>query len=204
MKWRDFIMTVNFDNSKYIKDKIKDAFGELEVYNPQHNPSILEELMSMISNNSIPVELENGETDIRVDNVIKIMRFMLANLTNINPDYWDTIDDTQLKETLDLADGDFKKVVNSLLEILMELGNDIVIENMRKLKVLKNKLNEMIDSARVKEQLEKTLSDFGLDNETLMKVKNGDEEVVKAFQKKVLEQEQKSESKRGRPRKQKN
>lgn len=195
-------MLVNFENSKYIKNKIKDKFGELEVYNPQYEPSILEELTKMIAINSVPVELEDGETDVQVNNMVQIMRYMLINLTNINPEYWDTIDDEQLEEMLNLANDDFKKVVNSLLDIMIELGNDIAIENMRKLNILKGKLNEMVESIKANKQIDETLASFGLDREKLAKLQNGDEETIKEFQKNLLEQKpDKIKSKRGRPKK---
>jgi hypothetical protein len=202
MKWRDFIMSVNFENSKYIKNKIKDVFGELVVYNPQYDTIILEKLTKMIASNSIPVELDNGQTDIQVDNIIKIMRYMLINLTNIESEYWNSIDDTQLKTILDLADGDFKKVVNSLLDIMIELGNDIAIENVRKLKILNDKLLEMSESIKANEQIDKTLADFGLDRDKLIKLQNGDEETIKEFQKNLIEQKV-NKSKKGRPKKNK-
>lgn len=195
-------MSVNFENSKYIKNKIKDVFGELVVYNPQYDTIILEKLTKMIASNSIPVELDNGQTDIQVDNIIKIMRYMLINLTNIESEYWNSIDDTQLKTILDLADGDFKKVVNSLLDIMIELGNDIAIENVRKLKILNDKLLEMSESIKANEQIDKTLADFGLDRDKLIKLQNGDEETIKEFQKNLIEQKV-NKSKKGRPKKNK-
>lgn len=192
-------MEVKFESNKYIKNKIKDKFGKIEVYNPQYDSNVLEELMALIINNSTPVELKNGETDIKVDNTVEIMRYMLVNLTNIDSEYWNKIDNIQLEEILNLADGDFKKVVNSLLDIMIEVGNDIAIENVRKLNILQNKLNEMMESIKTSSQINETLASFGLDKDKLIGLQNGDEEIIKEFQTNLLKQENKP--KRGRTKK---
>jgi DNA polymerase III delta prime subunit len=192
-------MSVKLDD-KYIKNKIKDKFGELVVYNPQHNLKILEKLTKLIADNSQQVQLENEQTDIQVTNTVQIMRFMLLNLTNIETNTWNNIDDIKLEEMLNLADGDFKKAINSLLDIMIEIGNDIAIQNIRKLNILNDKLLEMSEAIKTNEQIDKILSNFGLDREKLVKLQNGDEETLKEFQKSLIQQKN-NKSKRGRPKK---
>jgi hypothetical protein len=193
-------MGVKLNKEKYIKNKIKNTFGQFEVYNPQHELKILEELTKMIQNNSQQIPIENGNADIEVTNVTQIMRYMLLNLTNIDSD-WNEIDDIELERILNLADGDFKKVVNSLLDIMIEIGEDISLNNMRKLKILNNKLNEMAKSIETNIEIDETLSSFGLDREKLIKLQNGDEEIIKEFQENIVKQASKPKSKRGRPKK---
>lgn len=193
-------MSVKFED-RYIKSKIRNTFGEIEVYNPI-DKAIYFQLSQMIQNNSQQVQLENGKSDIEVTNTIQIMRYMIINLTNIeNENYWNSIDDIKLEEILNLADGDFKKVINSLLDIMIEIGNDISVENRRKLDILSNKLNEMAESIKANVGIDKSLANFGLDREKLIKLQNGDEEVIEEFQQNIIKQSSKQKSKRGRPKK---
>jgi ABC-type uncharacterized transport system permease subunit len=77
--------------------------------------------------------------------------------------------------------------------------NDITIQNIRQLDILQSKLNEMIESVKVGVNIEKTLSSLGLNMEELVKLQNGDKEIIEKFQKNIIEQSKKS--KRGRPKK---
>lgn len=181
-----------------IKKKIRVKFGEYQVINPQFDITVLNELTKLISDNSQTVQLENQNTDIEITNTVQIMRFMLEKLTNIEDD-WNNIDDVKLEEMLNLADGDFKKVVNSLIDIMIEIGNDITIQNIRQLDILQSKLNEMIESVKVGVNIEKTLSSLGLNMDELVKLQNGDKKIIEKFQKNIIEQSKKS--KRGRPKK---
>ena len=172
---------------KYIKNKLKDKFGELEVYNPQHNNKILIELTKLIAYNSKEIQLDNKQSDIEVINTIKIMRFLIINCTNLeNEEYWNNIDDIRLEEMLNFADGDFKKAVNSLLDIMLEIGNDVRIQSIRKLDILQNKLNELVESVKADNNINKTLAKFGLDKEKLIKLQNGDEHIAKEFQENMI------------------
>lgn len=178
-------MGVKLEN-KYIKNKLKDKFGEIEIYNPQFDNNILTELTKLIASNSQTVQLENGKSDIQVD-TIEIMRFMLINLSNIeNADYWNSIDNIELEKMLDLVDGDFKKAVNSLIDIMIEIGNDITLQSIRQLDLLQNKLNELVESTKANIKIDKTLSKLGLDKDKLIKLQNGDEQVTKEFQENII------------------
>jgi hypothetical protein len=178
-------MGVKLEN-KYIKNKLKDKFGEIEIYNPQFDNNILTELTKLIANNSQTVQLENGKSDIQVD-TIEIMRFMLINLSNIeNADYWNSIDNIELEKMLDLVNGDFKKAINSLIDIMMEIGSDITLQSIRQLDLLQNKLNELVESTKANIKIDKTLSKLGLDKDKLIKLQNGDAEVMKEFQDNII------------------
>jgi hypothetical protein len=160
-------MGVKLEN-KYIKNKLKDKFGEIEIYNPQFDNNILTELTKLIANNSQTIQLENGTGDIQVD-TIEIMRFMLINLSNIeNADYWNSIDNIELEKMLDLVNGDFKKAVNSLIDIMIEIGNDIALQGVIQLDLLQNKLNELIEATKANVKIDKTLSKLGLDKDKLI------------------------------------
>lgn len=167
-----------------IKKKIRATFGEYQVYNAIET-NTLNELTKLIENNSQTVQLDEQNSDIEITNTVQIMRFMLIHLTNLEED-WNNIDDIQLEEMLNLADKDFKKVVNSLIDIMIEIGNDITIQSIRKLDILQNKLNEMIESTKVSMNIEKTLAKFGLDIDKLAKLQNGDEQTVKEFQENII------------------
>jgi hypothetical protein len=194
-------MSIKFED-KYIKNKLKNKFGQIEIYNSQYDKKVYSQLIKIIETNSKQIQLENGQSDIEVVNTIQIMRFMIINLTNIeDKDYWNNIDDTKLEEMLNLSDGDFKKAVNSLLDIMIEVGQDIAIENIRKLNILNNKLNEMTESIMANMEIDKTLSIIGLDRNKMMKLQNGDEETIKEFQTNLIKQIDKP--KRGRPKKKK-
>lgn len=167
-----------------IKKKIRATFGEYQVYNAIEI-NILNELTKLIESNSQTVQLDEQNTDIEITNTVQIMKFMLKNLTNIDEE-WNSIDDVKLEEMLNLSDGDFKKVVNSLIDIMIEIGNDITIQSIRKLDILQNKLNEMVESIKVTTNMEKTLSKFGLDMDKLTKLQNGDEQTIKELQETIV------------------
>jgi hypothetical protein len=115
------------------------------------------------------------------------MRFMLINLSNIeNADYWNSIDNIELEKMLDLVDGDFKKAVNSLIDIMIEIGNDIALQGVIQLDLLQNKLNELIEATKANVKIDKTLSKLGLDKDKLIKLQSGDKEVVKEFQDNII------------------
>jgi hypothetical protein len=196
-------MGVKLEANKYIKNKIKEKFGELEVYNPQFDNEIYTKLITMINENSQQIELENGLSDIQVNNTVKMFREMLICLTNIeDKSYWNGISDYDLENMLNLADGNFKKVVNSLLDIMIEIGRDIRTENIRKLNILNDKLLEISEAIKTNMEIDKTLASFGLDRNKLVKLQNGDEDTIKEFQKNLLEQKN-NKSKRNKSKKNK-
>ena len=173
--------------SKYIKSKLKDKFGELEVYNSQLVEGVHIQLNQMIKDNSKPINLENGMSDIQINNTIKTMRFMLINLTNIeDSNYWNSISDEELENILNLADGDFKQVAHSLLDIMLEIAQDIRLEERRKLYIVKDKITELTDILRFSNDVESKLKEFGLDKELLVKIQNGDKEAIEQFQKSLV------------------
>lgn len=191
-------MGVKLEKGKYIKSRIKAKYGELEVYNPEFQKDIYSNLLQMIRDNSVQVS-ENEISDTHINNTIVIIRQMLIHLTNIEED-WNAISDIKLEEMLNLANGDFKSVVDTLMDILLELGRNIRKENIRKINILNEKLLDMIESIKANTEIDKILSNFGLDREKLVKLQNGDEETLKEFQKSLIQQKN-NKSKRGRPKK---
>lgn len=165
-----------------IKKKIKAKFNEYEVYNPEFNIEIYNNLIEQIKENSKQTELENNEADIQID-TINIMREMLIGLSNIeDEDYWRSISDCDLDTMLNLADGDFKLVIQVLMDIMLELAQDIRIQEIRKLNILKNKLNEFVEVFNFNSDIDNLLDKFGLDRELFIKIQNGDTDAVKKFQ----------------------
>ena len=180
-------MSVKLEN-KYIKNKLKAKFGELEVYNPELIEGAYQKIVKLIQENSESINEDNGSSDVKINNTVKIMREMLIYITNIeNEEYWNNIDDIELDNMLNLADGDFKKVVQTLVDIMLEIGQDLRKDGIRKLDILENKLNEMIESIKFDMNIDKTLSKFGLDKEKLFKLQNGDKDTIEEFQKNILE-----------------
>lgn len=180
---------------KYIKTKIKARFGEFEVYNPI-NKDIHAELSKMIKDSSTPVTLENGMSDIQINNMNITMRYLLINCTNIeNEEYWNNINDSDLENMLDLSDGDFKDAVNVLLDIVFEIVQDNRKEEIRKLDLVKEKIIEMTELLKFDIDINKSLAKFGLDKDLLIKVMNGDKEATEQFQKVLFEQSNKPKRK---------
>lgn len=172
---------------KYIKNKLKYRFGKIEVYNPI-DKNIYAKLSKMIKENSKVIELENNLSDIQINNTIKIVREMLIDLTNVEDSkYWNDINDIDLDNMLNLADGDFKSAINLLIDIMLEIAQDIRLEEIRKLDVISNKLNEMTEIFKFNTNIDKKLKEFGLDRELLTKIQNGDKEAIEQFQKKLVE-----------------
>lgn len=183
-------MSIKLD-SKYIKNKLKAKYAELEVYNAI-DKNIYAELAEMIKSNSSNVELENGMSDIKIDNTILIMRYMLKNLTNIEDnEYWDSVNDNDLEEILNLANGDFKSVVNSLLDIMLEIAQDIRLEEIRKLDMISNKIEELTKVFEFNQDMDVKLKEFGIDRELLAKIQDGDKEAIEQFQNALIEKAKK-------------
>ena len=159
-----------------VKKKIRAIYNEYQIINPEFNRGIYNELSQIIRDNSIIVNLEEKLSDIQVDNTVKIFRLMLKKLTNIEED-WDNIDDINLDEMLNFADGDFKKVVNTLMDIMLEVAQDNRLNDIRKLNILNDKLIEFKESITSTVKMEQTLSNLGLDMDKLIKMQNGDEDI---------------------------
>jgi hypothetical protein len=168
-----------------IKKKVKGSFGEYEVINPQFKKDTYNKLSQLIRENSTVIKTENNSSDIKTNNIINIFRFMLKELTNIEED-WDNINDEKLDNILNFADGDFKKVINELMDIIIEVGQDNVLNDIRKLTILNNKVVELKESMVSTVNMEKTLSELGLDMDKLMKMQNGDENIIKEFQENII------------------
>lgn len=186
----EIIMPVKLKDT-YIKAKIKAKFGEIEVYNAINN-DIKNELIQMIRDNSKLVTLENGMSDIKIDNMNKTMKYMFSHLTNLEDEnYWNSIDDIEFENMLNLSDGDFKDVVNELLDIIFETTQDIRKEDIRKLKIISDKLEEMTEIFKFNTNIDNKLKEFGLDKELFAKIQNGDKEAIEQFQKNLIEQAEK-------------
>jgi hypothetical protein len=152
-------MGVKLEKEKYIKSRIKAKYGDLEVYNPEFKKDIYSNLIQMVRDNSIQVS-ENGMSDTHINNTVAIFRQMLMHLTNIEED-WNAINDDELEQMLNLANGDFKNVLDTLMDILLELGRDIRKEDIRKINILNEKLLDMIESIKANTEIDKILSNFG-------------------------------------------
>jgi hypothetical protein len=171
---------------KYIKNKIKAKFGELEVYNPQLIDNAYDKLSQMIRENSATVS-ENEMSDVQINNTVKIVREMLINLTNIEDEvYWNNIDDIEMDNMLNLADGDFKIVVHTLMDIMLEIGQDLRLGDIRKLDIINNKLIEMKEAFKADVNINKTLTDLGLDKDKLVKLQQGDQSTIDEFQQNII------------------
>ena len=185
-----------------IKKKIRVTYGDYNIINPEFKKEIYSELAQMIRNNSIEVQidenLEQSLSDIKIDNTVRIMRYMLINLTNIeNEEYWNNIDDTQLDENLNYSDGEFKQIIQTLIDIMLEIAHDNKLEDTRKLNILNDKLIEFKESMTSRIKMQKTLSSLNLDVDKLMKIQNGDEVVMKEFQDNIVKElEKQSKPKR--------
>jgi len=183
-----------------IKKKIRVTYGEYQIINPEFKKEIYIELALMIRNNSIEVKIDNNLeqslSDIKVNNTVKIMRYMLTNLTNIEED-WNSIDDIQLDEMLNYSDGEFKQIIQTLIDIMLEVAHDNKLEDTRKLSILNDKLIEFKESMTSRIKMQKTLSSLNLDVDKLMKIQNGDEVVMKEFQDNIVKElEKQSKPKR--------
>ncbi|MBY6838851.1 hypothetical protein [Clostridium botulinum] len=170
---------------KYLKKKIKSIYGTIEVYNPLDN-KIYSELSNMIANNSIQVE-NDGKSDIQINNTIDVMRFMLIHLTNIeNEDFWSNISDFDLEVMLNQADGDFKKTISDLMDIMIEIGIDNRRNANRQLDILQESVNELVKVLDFNNNLDKSLGKLGLNKELLIKVARGDEDAKNEFEKQLF------------------
>ena len=117
------------------------------------------------------------------------MRYMLSELTNIeSKEYWDNIDDIKLDEMLNYADGDFKEVIQTLIDIMLEIAHDNKLEDTRKLNILNDKLIEFKESMVSSVKMQKTLSSLNLDMDKLMKIEQGDEVIMKEFQDNIIKE----------------
>jgi hypothetical protein len=174
-----------------IKKKIKVTFGEFQIITPEFSPHIYEELSQLIRDNSIEIKVEDdlGKIlkDTQVNNTVKVMRYMLKNLTNIEND-WDNIDDIQLDETLNYADGDFKEVVQTLMDVMMEIAHDNSRNDIRKISILTDKLVEFKGSMVNTVRMQQTLESLGLDMDKLIKMQQGDETIIKEFQDNIVKE----------------
>lgn len=183
-------MGIKLEKSKHIKNKLKASFGELQVYNPKGE--IYDKLSKLVSENSTQVNLEEGISDVKVDNLDKIFREMFKTITNIeDSEFWDSKSDSEISELLNDADGEFKEVINCLLDIVMEIGQDIRIEDIRKLQLVRNKVVEYTKTLKLTNDIDKSLKVFGIDREKLSKIQNGDIEAIEELQKSLLENKKK-------------
>lgn len=176
-----------------IKKKIKATFGEFQIINPEFKPDIYAELSQLIRNNSVEVKIEDNLEkvlqDVKVNNTVKVMRYMLSELTNIeSKEYWDNIDDIKLDEMLNYADGDFKEVIQTLIDIMLEIAHDNKLEDTRKLNILNDKLIEFKESMVSSVKMQKTLSSLNLDMDKLIKIEQGDEVIMKEFQDNIIKE----------------
>jgi hypothetical protein len=163
-----------------IKKKIRAKFNEYEVYNPEFNMDVYKKISQMIKDNSIVImqnDLLEVFSDFEVNNIPVIIKEMLKDLTNIE-DNFDNKSEEELKNIFALADGDFKNVIQILMDIILEIGQDNRLEEIMKLKELNNKLISFKQSLTIGINLQQTLSEYGLDSDKLIKLKDGDESVL--------------------------
>ena len=177
------------DNS--IKKKVRETFGEFQIINPEFKPDIFAELSQLIRNNSVEVKIEDDLEkvlqDIKVNNTVKVMRYMLSELTNIeSKEYWDNIDDTKLDEMLNYSDGDFKEVIQTLMDIMLEISHNNAKNDIRQISILTDKLIEFKEGTISTIKMQKTLSSLNLDIDKLMKMEQGDEIVMKEFKDNII------------------
>ena len=175
---------VKLENSKYIKGK--KVFGELEVYNAKGE--VYSKLFKLIADNSNQINFEDGTSDYKINNLNVVMRQLLIHLTNVeSEEFWSNKTDEEMLEILESADNDFKDVINALIDISIEIGQDIRLENIRKLQVMKNKIVEFTKTLKLTKDIDSTLKEFGIDRELLTKIQNGDKEAIEQFQKSLIE-----------------
>lgn len=172
---------------QYIKEKLRVTFGEIEVYNAIDR-EVYEKLFTMIQSNSEQVQIDEDKYDIQVNNVITIIREMLIHLTNVEDEaYWTNIADYDLEDLLNIADGDFKETVEELLDIMVEIGNDIRKQSLRKLEMLNEKLGELSDSIKLNEEVKGKLEALGLNEKVLADAISGDDTALKEVMEKIDE-----------------
>lgn len=171
-----------------IKKKIKATFNEYEVYNPEFNKKVYDKLSQMIRDNSVAVmqnELLEVFSDVEINNIPTIIKEMLKSLTNIEED-WDRKTEEEFENMLIFADGDFKNVIQMLMEIIQKIGQDNRLEEIMKLQELNYKLIAFKKSLKVGIDLQKTLAEFGLDADSLLKLKNGDKSILNEVEEYVI------------------
>jgi hypothetical protein len=171
-----------------IKKKIRVKFNEYEVYNPEFNKEVYNKLSQMIKDNSTAVmqnDLLDVFSDVKINNIPMIIKEMLKSLTNIEEDF-DSKTEEELETMFTFANGDFKSVIQTLMEIVLEIGQDNRLEEIMKLKELSNKLTVFKQSLKVGVNLQQTLSEYGLDADKLIKLKDGDETILKEIQEHIV------------------
>lgn len=165
-------------------------FGELEVKFPKG--TIYNKLIELIGKNSNQVNYEDNTSDYKIDNLNVVIKEMLINLTNIEDfDFWSNKTDEEILEILEDATGDFKDVINELLDIIVELGNDMRKENLRKLQVTRNWVVGITKEITLSNDIDKSLKKFGLDMDKISKIQAGDKTTIEEFQKSLLEKKRK-------------
>jgi hypothetical protein len=171
-----------------IKKKVKAKFNEYEIYNPEFNKEIYNKISQMIKDNSVAVmqnDLLEVFSDIKINNMPMIIKEMLKYLTNIEEDF-DNKTEEELDNIFTLADGDFKNVIQTLMDMTIDIGHDNRVEEIMKLKELNNKLIEFKQSLKVGIDLQQTLLEYGLDADKLIKLKDGDENILQEFQEHII------------------
>lgn len=154
-----------------LEDKTKAKFGEYEVHNPRYMKDIYKELKEMIKENSKQIELKDGMFDIQIDNTVQIMRYMLMNITNVV--CWNGLtDDEMFEDTVSEANGDLKQVVDYLLDMMVEIAQDIRKENVRKLKLVENRIIELAETFKFNNNVNEKLKEFGIDSNTILEIQN--------------------------------
>lgn len=156
-------------DERYIKDKIRIVIGEMEVYNAIGESYL--KLGELIGQNSKEVPTEDGMYTNQIDEVTEIMRYMLINLTNIEDEkYWNSLDGFELEKLLSLAKGDFKKVVNELVDIIIEVGDDIRLQNQRELNMLLKKIDDFDKAIKYEKEIGNKLSSIGINEQSIKEI----------------------------------
>lgn len=156
-------------DERYIKDKIRIVVGEMEVYNAIGETYL--KLGELISQNSKEVQTDDGFYTTQIDEVTGIMRYMLINLTNIeDEEYWNSLDSFELEKVLSLAKGDFKKVVNELVDMIIEVGDDIRLQNQRELNMLLKKIDDFDKAIRYEKEINDKLKSIGMNEQSIKEI----------------------------------
>ena len=87
---------------------------------------------------------------------------------------------------LNQADGDLKKTISDLMDIMIEIGIDNRRNANRQLDILQENVNELVKVLDFNNNLDKSLGKLGLNKELLIKVSQGNEDAKSEFEKQLF------------------
>jgi hypothetical protein len=175
--------------------KSKKIFGEFEV-NPAKG-EIYNKLFKLIANNTNQVNVEDGMSDFKLDNLNQVLRQLLIYLTNIeNEEFWSNKTDDEMLEIINSADGDFKEVIQALVDIAIEIANDVRKEDIRKLQLTRNWVVNITKELQLTQDVNKSLKKFGVNMDMLNKLQQGDKTTIEEFQRTLFEKKKREYKKK--------